>query len=158
MYYVLESWRTLMFLMNLEMVSKDRDYPSEPSVKVSSRSIVRNCVKTPPILQVTSWSLGGHGGSWWTWRWCQRKGTIHLNFHPSYLFLESWRTLMFLMDLKMKGEKIPLPALIKKSIVEYISDIINLLISTNKGVTLLIFWSSFPSNLRHMHQQQTASS
>ena len=41
--------------MDLEMVSKEGDYPSEPPVKVSSRSIGRNCVKTPPILQVTSW-------------------------------------------------------------------------------------------------------
>ena len=52
--------------MDLEMVSKEGDYPSEPPVKVSSRSIVRNCVKTPPILQVTSWILGGHVGSLWT--------------------------------------------------------------------------------------------
>ena len=29
---------------------------------------------------------------------------------------------MFLMDLEMKGEKIPLPALIKKSNIEYILD------------------------------------
>merc|ERR1712025_1027948 len=77
--HFLESLRTWRFLMDLEMVSKEWDYPSAPSVKFSSRSIVRNCVKTPPILQVTSWSLGGHVGSCWTWRWCQRKETINLN-------------------------------------------------------------------------------
>ena len=49
--------------MNLEVVSDDRDYPSEVSVKVSSRSNIRNTVKTPPVLQVSSWSHGGHGGS-----------------------------------------------------------------------------------------------
>ena len=78
--HFLESWRTWRFLKDLDVVSKERDYPSEPPVKVSSRSKVRNCVKTSPILQVTSWCLGGHGSSWWTWRWCQRKGTIHLIF------------------------------------------------------------------------------
>ena len=50
-------------LMNLEVVSFDRDHNSEASVKVSSRSNIRNPVKTPPVLQVSSWSLGGHGGS-----------------------------------------------------------------------------------------------
>ena len=33
--------------MNLEVVSYDRDHPSEASVKVSSRSNIRNPVKTP---------------------------------------------------------------------------------------------------------------
>ena len=47
----------------LEDVSYDRDHHSEASVKVSSRSNIRNPVKTPPVLQVSSWSLGGHGGS-----------------------------------------------------------------------------------------------
>ena len=26
---------------------------------------------TSPIIQVSYWSLGGHGCSWWSWRWCQ---------------------------------------------------------------------------------------
>ena len=52
-----------MFHMDLEMVSDWREHSSEVSVKVSSRSDIRNHVKTPPVLQVTSWSLGGHGHS-----------------------------------------------------------------------------------------------
>ena len=48
--------------MDLEMVSDGREV-SEVSVKVSSRSDIRNHVKTPPVLQVTSRSLGGHGHS-----------------------------------------------------------------------------------------------
>ena len=47
----------------LEDVSYDRDHHSEASVKVSSRSNIRNPVKTPPVLQVSSWILGGFGGS-----------------------------------------------------------------------------------------------
>ena len=35
------------------MVSDGREHPSEVSVKVSSRSDIRNHVKTPPILQVS---------------------------------------------------------------------------------------------------------
>ena len=73
----LESRRTWTFLMDLEMVSDGREHPSEVSVKVSSRSDIRNHVKTPPVLQVSSWSLGGHGHSWWTWRWCQMGANIH---------------------------------------------------------------------------------
>ena len=74
----LESRRTWTFLIDLEMVSDGREHPSELSVKVSSRSDIRNHVKTPPVLQVTSRSLGGHGHSWWTWKWCQIGGNIHL--------------------------------------------------------------------------------
>merc|ERR1711978_818558 len=59
----LESWRTWWFLINLEVVSDDRYHPLKASVKVSSRSNIRNSVKTPNVLQVSSWSLGGHGGS-----------------------------------------------------------------------------------------------
>ena len=57
--------------MVLEMVSDGREHPSKVSVKVSSRSDIRNHVKTAPVLQVSYWSLRGHGHSWWTWRWCQ---------------------------------------------------------------------------------------
>ena len=49
--------------MNMELVSDIRDHLSEASVKVSSRSNIRNLVKTPPVLQVSSWKVGGHGGS-----------------------------------------------------------------------------------------------
>ena len=73
----LVSRRTWTFLMDLEMVSDGREHPSEVSVKVSSRSDIRNHVKTPPVLQVSSRSLGGHGHSWWTWRWCQMGANIH---------------------------------------------------------------------------------
>ena len=65
------------FLMELEMVSDGREHSSEVSVKVSSRSDIRNHVKTPPVLQVFSWSLGGHWYSWWTWIWCQMGANIH---------------------------------------------------------------------------------
>ena len=62
--------------MNMEVVTFDRDHHSEASVKVSSRCNSRNPVKTPPVLQVSPWSLGGCGGSWWTWRWCHMIGII----------------------------------------------------------------------------------
>ena len=39
--------------MDLEMVSDGREHPSEVSVKVSSRSDIRNHVKTPTVLQVS---------------------------------------------------------------------------------------------------------
>ena len=61
----------------VEMVSDARDYPSESFVKVS-RNNLRNPSKTSPFLNVCSWSLGGHGGSWWTWRWCLMIGIILL--------------------------------------------------------------------------------
>ena len=59
----LESWRTGMLLMKLEMVSGYPKYPKEALLKVSSRSNIRKLVKTTPIIKVSSWSLGGHGGS-----------------------------------------------------------------------------------------------
>ena len=52
-----------MFLMDLDMVKDGREHPSEVSVKVSPRFDIRSHVKTPPVLQVSSWSLGGHGHS-----------------------------------------------------------------------------------------------
>ena len=39
--------------MNLKVESDNRDHPSEASVKVSSKSNIRNPVKTPPVLQVS---------------------------------------------------------------------------------------------------------
>ena len=44
----------------LEDVSYDRDHHSEASVKVSSRCNSRKPVKTPPVFQVSPWSLGGY--------------------------------------------------------------------------------------------------
>ena len=72
-----ESRRKWIFLTNLEMVSDGREHISEVSVKVSLRSDIRNHVKTPPVLQVSSWSLGGHWHPWWTWSWCQMRANIH---------------------------------------------------------------------------------
>ena len=61
--HFLESWLKGMFLMELEMVSWYLKYPKGASLKVSSISICRKLVKTTPIIKVSSWSLGGHGGS-----------------------------------------------------------------------------------------------
>ena len=74
---LLESSRTWMSLMELEMVSRYSWYPSEALLKVSLRSNIRNLIKTPHILQVYSWSLGGRGCPWWNWRWCQGTYSIH---------------------------------------------------------------------------------
>ena len=59
----LESWRTWRFLMKLELVSGYPKYPKEALLKVSSRSNIEKLFKTTPIIKVSSWSLGGHGGS-----------------------------------------------------------------------------------------------
>ena len=72
----LESWRTWRFLTHLVMVSDGREHSREASLKVSSRLDIRNPVKTPPVLQVSSWSLGGHGGSWRLFWWCQMLDSI----------------------------------------------------------------------------------
>ena len=63
--------------MDLDMVLDGRDHPSKVSVKVSSRSDIRNHVKTAPVFQVSSWSQRGHEHSWWTLRWCQMGANIH---------------------------------------------------------------------------------
>ena len=68
----MESWRTWRFLMNLELVSNIREHPWE----ATSRSNIRNPVKTPPVLQVSYWNLGGQWVSWWTWRCCQVIGML----------------------------------------------------------------------------------
>ena len=52
-----------MFFLELEMVSGYSKYPREALLKVSSRSNIRKLVKTTPIIKVSSWSLGGPGGS-----------------------------------------------------------------------------------------------
>ena len=43
-----------MFLMEIEVGSKDSKYPREALQKVSSRSIIRKLVKTLPILKTFS--------------------------------------------------------------------------------------------------------
>ena len=60
---LLDSRRTWTFLKNLEMVSDGKEHPSEGFMTVSSMSDIRNHVKTQRVLQVFSWSLGGHGQS-----------------------------------------------------------------------------------------------
>ena len=56
----LESWRIGMFLMELELVSRYPKDPKEALLKVSLRSNIGKLVKTTPIINVSSWSLGGH--------------------------------------------------------------------------------------------------
>ena len=72
----LESWRTWRFLMHLVMVSDGWEHPKEVSLKVSWILDIRKPVKTPPVLQVSSWSLGGRGGSWPTLWWSQMEANI----------------------------------------------------------------------------------
>ena len=107
--------------MNLRMVPDWRYYTSKPSVQVLSRSDIRNNVKTPPVIQVSSWSLGGHGGSWYTWWWSQMKENIQeklpWKFHEDWTtetlsrlqlssksLLESWRMWRFLTHLVMVSD------------------------------------------------------
>ena len=58
--------------MNLEVVSYDRDHTSEASVKVSSRSNIRNPGKTPPDIKVPDDPGDGvicqDSESWRMWR------------------------------------------------------------------------------------------
>ena len=60
----LESLRTWRFLTHLVMVSDGREYPRKPSLRVSWRLNLRKQVKTPPVLWISSWLVGGRGGSW----------------------------------------------------------------------------------------------
>ena len=55
--------RTWTFLMDLEMVSDWMEHLAEVSLKITSRFDISNHVKNQPVLQVTSWILGGHGYS-----------------------------------------------------------------------------------------------
>ena len=68
--YILALWK-LKPDCELDMLSGYSKYAWEASLIVSSRSNIRKLVKTPPILQVSSWSLGGQECSWWSWQWCQ---------------------------------------------------------------------------------------
>ena len=72
----LESWRTWRFLTTILMLSDVRQYNKDAFLKISSRSDNRNPIKTQPVLQVSSWSLGGHGGSWRLFWWCQMLDSI----------------------------------------------------------------------------------
>ena len=72
----MESLMKLLWNFHQDQMSDDRYYPSEGSEKVLSRSNIRNPVKTPSVLQVSSWSLQWRGGSWCTWRWCHMIGII----------------------------------------------------------------------------------
>ena len=73
---LLESWRTWMFLRHLEMVLEGLKYTKEYFLQVWWWLVEKKPVKTPPVLQVSSWSLGGKGCSWDTWRWCQKGWNI----------------------------------------------------------------------------------
>ena len=73
----LEFRRTWTFLIDLEVVLYGIEHLSEASVKVLSRIDIWDHLINPPILNISSWSFGGHGHSWWTWRWCQMGGNIH---------------------------------------------------------------------------------
>ena len=107
--------------MHLVMVSDGWEHPKEASLKVSRRLDMRKPVKTTPVLQVSSWSLGGHGGSWCTWWWSQMKENIQeklpWKFHEDWTtetlsrlqlssksLLESWRTWRFLTYLVMVSD------------------------------------------------------
>ena len=48
-----------MVLMEVEIGLEYSKYPYEALLKVSSRSNIRKFVKTPPILQLYSWTLEG---------------------------------------------------------------------------------------------------
>ena len=72
------------------MVSDWWEDPREASLKVSWILDIRKPVKTPPFLQVSSWGLGGRGGSWCTWWWSQMDENI-LEKLP-WKFHEDWTT------------------------------------------------------------------
>ena len=54
------------------MVLERLKYTKEYFLQVWRWLVEKKPVKTPPVLQVSSWSLGGQGCSWDTWRWCQK--------------------------------------------------------------------------------------
>ena len=84
----LESWRTWRFLTGLILVWDPPHKPSEWSVKVWWGLAMWKGIKTLPVLQVPSWSLGGHGGSWQGWFWWETLHTSHLN--GLWKFEEDW--------------------------------------------------------------------
>ena len=53
-------------MMDLEMVLDGREHPSEASVKVSSRSNIRNHVKTPIVL-LRTWTFPDRPGDGFRW-------------------------------------------------------------------------------------------
>ena len=54
-----ETSRAGMLLMEVEIGLEYSKYPYEALLKVSSISNIRKFVKTPPILQLYSWTLEG---------------------------------------------------------------------------------------------------
>ena len=116
--HFLESWSKGMFLMELEMVSRNSRYPREVLLKVSSRStsgsLSRLCLSSkslPGVLEERD-VLDGAGNGVMVLKISQGSFTesfikIHheeackdYKYHQS-LFLESWGTWRFLMDLEM---------------------------------------------------------
>ena len=103
----LESQRTGMFLMEVEIGSGYPKYPYKALMKLSPRSNIRKLIETPPILQVSSWRLRG--------LWAgdgvrvlkislesvtesfikiQHQEPCQDSTFPPSLFLESWRTVI----------------------------------------------------------------
>ena len=83
--------RLYLYSKSLPGVLEDMEVMDEPVDGViwhiSSKYNNRKPVMTLPVLQVTSWSLGGHEDSWWTYRWCYMTCINHLKllwkFHPN---------------------------------------------------------------------------
>ena len=67
----LESWRTGWFLIPLTLVSICLDMYYEAILWISSTYEWKKSIKTPYVLEVQPWSLGGQAGSWYHWLWCQ---------------------------------------------------------------------------------------
>ena len=114
----LKSLWTWWIMIKLEMVSGGLEKPKEPSLKLLLRSNLWSPVKTIHFLYGPLWSLGGYGGSWQSWKWCQgvrrtpRK--VPWKFHKDQTsgtlsrlkvsfksLMESWRTLRFKTKLVM---------------------------------------------------------
>ena len=83
--------RLYLYSKSLPGVLEDMEVMDEPVDgfiwHISSKYNNRKPVMTLPVLQVTSWSLGGHEDSWWTYRWCYMTCINHLKllwkFHPN---------------------------------------------------------------------------
>ena len=58
--YVSRKWRFLTLFFYLPITET---CPWDHSVKFSSHYPSSKTIKNPPVLQVSRWSLGGHGGS-----------------------------------------------------------------------------------------------
>ena len=98
------NWWTWRFLMHLVMVSDGWEHPKEASLKVSWILDIRKPVKTPHVLQVSSWGLWGHGGSWCNWWWSKIEENILEKL--SWKFHEDW-TSESLSRLHLSSKSLP---------------------------------------------------